>query len=321
MNLIFLLLASTRFLTKAQIRDAISNYAEATSDQSFDRMFERDKEELRELGIHVEVGSHDPLFGDEQGYRIPRDAAELDDIELSREEAAVVGLATQVWQHSGLAAGSSTALVKLKSVGVDVDTSVLRMPEPRLSTAEPAFDAVWDATTRRVPIAFDYTRPGGTTSRRRLQPWGIVSWRDRWYVAGHDLDREATRLFRVSRISGDVATDGEPGSYEIPEGTDLRVVARTLFPPDRDEPAVLRVRTGRGQSLRRSAEQIVADRDGFDQVTLRYGSTWDLAGEIASYGPDVVVRSPTDLRDAVIARLRQAASGRLAAVGEPGGSA
>jgi len=311
MNLIFLLLASTKYLTKAQIREAIADYRDATSDQAFDRMFERDKEELRELGIAVEVGSHDPLFGDNEGYRIPRDTAELADIELTREEAAVVGLATQVWQHSGLASGSSNALMKLKSIGVDVDTTALRMAEPRLSTAEPAFDAVWDAATRRVPITFDYARPGRETGRRRLEPWGILSWRDRWYVVGHDLDRDDTRVFRVSRISGDVETDGQPGSYEIPEGTDLRQVAGALFPPPREEPAVLRVRTGRGQSLRRAAEEVTRLDDTTDRVIIRFGSIWELSAEIASYGADVLVESPAELRDHVIEHLRLAAAGTL----------
>jgi len=314
MNLIFLLLASTKFLTKAQIRESIADYRDATSDQAFDRMFERDKEELRELGITVEVGSHDPLFGDNEGYRIPRDTAELDDIELTREEAAVVGLATQVWQHSGLASGSSNALMKLKSIGVDVDTTALRMAEPRLSTAEPAFDAVWDAATRRVPITFDYARPGRESGRRRLQPWGILSWRDRWYVVGHDLDREDTRVFRVSRISGDVETDGEPGSYEIPEDTDLREVAGALFPPPREEPAVLRIRAGRGQSLRRAAEDVTRLDDTTDRVIIRFGSIWELSAEIASYGADVLVESPAELRDHVIEHLQLAAAGTLMAV-------
>jgi len=317
MNLIFLLLASTKYLTKAQIRESIADYRESTSDQAFDRMFERDKEELRELGIQVEVGSHDPLFGDNEGYRIPRDSAELDDIELTREEAAVVGLATRVWQHAGLSSGSNLALMKLKSIGIDVDTSVLRMAEPRLSTQEPAFDDVWDAAIRRVPITFDYARPGQPVGRRHLQPWGILSWRDRWYVVGHDVDREATRVFRVSRISGDVTAAGRPGSYDVPEGIDLRQVADTLFPASRDGIAVLRVAKGRGLSLRRRSESVETLDDTTDRVIVRFGSTWEIAGEIASYGADVLVESPTDLRTAVVEQLRRAVGGELAEVVRP----
>lgn len=311
MNLIFLLLVSRQFLTKVQIRQSIGDYREATTAAAFDRMFERDKEDLRELGIHVEIGSHDPFFGDEQGYRIPRDTAELPDLELTREEAAVVGLATQVWEHAGLATESTTALVKLKSIGVDVDTSVLRMAEPRLSTDEPAFDAMWDAATRRVPIAFVYARPGQESMQRHLQPWGIVSWRDRWYVGGLDLDRQAPRLFRVSRVVGEVEPTGPPGAFQIPEGTDMRQVARSLFEPESAQVAVVLLRRGRGQSLRRGAAQVQRRDDDFDEVELTFHSPHQLAAEIASYGADAVAVSPPEVRRAVVDLLRAAVTGTI----------
>ena len=310
MNLIFALLVSRQYLTKEQIRESIADYRESTP-QAFDRKFERDKEELRELGINVETGSIDKYFNDEPGYRIRRDEAELPDLELTREEAAVIGLATQVWEHAGLASESTTALVKLKAIGVDVDTSVLRMAEPRLSTDEPSFDAMWDAATRRIPIAFHYARPGGEAMERHLQPWGILSWHDRWYVGGHDLDRGAPRIFRLSRVIGEVTTEGEPGSYDVPEGVDMKTIARELFPPEPETAAVLHVRAGRGQSLRRIAEKVTPLDDGIDELHLRYSSPWELAAEVASHGPDVVVVSPQDVRDAVVRRLTAAVSGRL----------
>ena len=310
MNLIFALLVSRQYLTKDQIRESIADYRESTP-QAFDRKFERDKEELRELGITVEMGQNDKYFNDEPGYRIRRDEAELPDLELTREEAAVIGLATQVWEHAGLASESTTALVKLKAIGVDVDTSVLRMAEPRLSTDEPSFDAMWDAVTRRVPIAFAYARPGREPMLRHLQPWGIISWHDRWYVGGFDLDRGESRIFRLSRVIGDVTPEGAPGSYEIPEGTDMKDVARELFPPEPEEAAVLRIRRDRGQSLRRLAQKVTPLGDDVDEVEIRYSSRWELASEVASYGPDVVVVSPPDVREAVVQRLTAAVTGLL----------
>nr|MCW2727571.1 hypothetical protein [Aeromicrobium sp.] len=310
MNLIFALLVSRQYLTKEQIRESIADYRDSTP-QAFDRKFERDKEELRELGINVETGSIDKYFNDEPGYRIRRDEAELPDLELTREEAAVIGLATQVWEHAGLASESTTALVKLKAIGVDVDTSVLRMAEPKLSTDEPSFDAVWDAVTRRVPVSFVYARPGQEPMQRHLQPWGIVSWHDRWYVGGFDLDRGTSRIFRLSRIIGDVTPEGAAGSYEVPEGTDMKDIARALFPPPPREAAVLHIRTGRGQSLRRLAERVTPLGDDLDEVELRYASRWELASEVASYGPDVVVISPPDVRETVVQRLRAAVNGQL----------
>ena len=310
MNLIFALLVSRQYLTKEQIRQAIADYRDSTP-QAFDRKFERDKDELRELGITVEMGQNDKYFSDEPGYRIRRDEAELPDLSLTREEAAVIGLATQVWEHAGLAGDSTRALVKLKSIGVDVDTSVLRMAEPRLSTDEPSFDAMWEAVTRRIPIAFVYARPGREAMQRHLQPWGIVSWHDRWYVGGHDLDRGETRIFRLSRVVGEVETTGLAGSYEVPEGTDMKDVARAFFPAPPAEAAVLQIRQGRGQSLRQIADRVTPAGDGIDEVEVRYSSRWQLASEVASYGPDVVVISPADVRETVIQRLRAAARGTL----------
>lgn len=310
MNLIFALLVSRQYLTKEQIRESIADYRES-SPAAFDRKFERDKEELRELGINVETGQNDKYFNDEPGYRIRRDEAELPDLELTREEAAVIGLATQVWEHAGLASQSTTALVKLKAIGVDVDTSVLQMAEPKLSTDEPSFDAMWDATTRRIPITFAYARPNAQPMLRHLEPWGIISWRDRWYVGGFDLDRKERRLFRLSRVIGEVETTGEPGSYVIPDGIDMKQFARALFPPEPQEAAVLHVRTGRGQSLRRLAESVTPLDNGLDEVRVRYSSPWELASEAASYGPDVVVISPPDVRAAVIKRLHAAVDGSM----------
>jgi proteasome accessory factor B len=305
MNLIFALLSTRQYLSKEQIRQAIADYRDSTQ-QAFERKFERDKEELRELGIKVEMGSKDTYFEDEVGYRIRRDEAELPDLALTREEAAVLGLAAQVWEHAGLAAESTTALVKLKAAGIDVDPDVLRMAEPKLSTDEPAFDTMWDAATRHIPVAFTYQRPGQPASVRHVQPWGIISWHDRWYLGGYDLDREAPRIFRVSRVQGDVETTGEPGSYEVPEGTDMTEVAAALFPPEPDKVAVLRVRSGRCQALRRMATATREIDEEHDEIDVPYAWAWDLASEVASYGSDVVVVSPDEVGEQVVARLREA---------------
>ena len=80
LNLLITLLVSRTYVTKRRLREVIPDYAEAASDEGFEKMFERDKEDLRALGIPIEVGGFDPLFDDEQGYRIKRDAFELPEI-------------------------------------------------------------------------------------------------------------------------------------------------------------------------------------------------------------------------------------------------
>ncbi len=303
MNLIFTLLVTRQYLSKEQIRQAIADYRES-SQVAFERKFERDKEELRELGIAVETGSNEKYFDDEPGYRIRRDTAELPDLDLTREEAAVLGLAAQVWEHAGLASSSTSALVKLKAAGVDVDTDVLRMAEPKLSAHEPAFETALDAATRRIPVRFAYRRPGGETAERRVQPWRVLSWRGRWYLVGHDVDRDAPRMFRLSRVDGDLVLDGEPGTFERPEEDVVSAAATALFPRPSDRSARLSVAAGRANALRRTATEVHPGDDGRDVLVVPFSTGWDLAAEVASYGPDVVVLDPPDLRDQVVARLR-----------------
>ncbi|GAA3524677.1 WYL domain-containing protein [Aeromicrobium flavum] len=302
MNLVFTLLATNQYLTKEQIRSSIAEYREDT-DVAFERKFERDKQELRDLGLEIETGTYDALGG-VTGYRLLRAEVELPQIDLTVEEAAVLGLAGQLWDHAGMAAETTTALAKLKAIGNDIDPSVLRMTEARLSADEPAFDAVFDATGRRMPIAFEYRRPEGETTLRHLEPWGMTSYREHWYVGGFDRDRGGPRLFRLSRIVGDVKPDGDPGEYEVPEDADLKKVARALHPPEPDATAVLQVTAGRGQSLRRHAVRVDRLDDTTDEVEVAYAVQGDIAGDIASYGPDVLVVSPPELRAAVIERLR-----------------
>jgi proteasome accessory factor B len=305
LNLTFMLLATPRFLPKNEIRRAIQPYRESPTDVAFERMFERDKEELRALGIDIEIGSYDPLFDDEPGYRIRRDVAELPEIELTPEEAAVVGVAANVWQHEGLAGETSRAVVKLKAAGLQIDPSVVSMAGPRLN-AEPAFDALLEAATTRTPVSFSYQRPGQQEGKRHLQPWGLVSWRDRWYVGGFDVDRGEPRLFRISRVHGEVRPTGAPGSYTVPADASLRDVAATLFRPDPDRVAVLRVVPGRAQSLRSAATGSRTLDDGRDELEVPFAIASELAAEIASFGSDIVAIAPNDLQDAVVAQLQRA---------------
>lgn len=305
LNLTFMLLATPRYLPKDEIRRAIQPYREAPSDGAFERMFERDKQELRDLGIDIETGSYDAFFDDEQGYRIRRDVAELPEIELTPEEAAVVGVAANVWQHEGLAGETSRAVVKLKAAGLQIDPSVMSVEGPRLS-AEPAFDALLEAATTRTPVSFTYQRPGQEAAERHLQPWGVVSWRDRWYVGGFDADRDEPRLFRLSRIQGDVEAAGTPGSYTVPPDARLRDVAASLFPRDPDRTALLRVAAGRAQSLRAMATATRSVSPTHDEVEVPFAVASELAAEIASFGPDIVAVAPNDLQDAVLAHLQRA---------------
>jgi proteasome accessory factor B len=308
LNLLITLLVSRTYVSKDRLREVVEPYREA-GDDAFEKMFERDKEELRSLGIPIEVGFVDRAFEDEPGYRVERSAFELPEIDLAPEEAAVIGLAARVWQHAGLAAATSDALVKLKAAGVTVDRAALDVVQPTLSAEEPAFEPFWDATRMRTPVRFDYRSSSAPrAATRHLQPWGVVSYRGRWYVTGHDTDRGEPRVFRLSRVQGDVAADGKPGSFEVPAGTDLRAITQSLAPRPADRTAELLVRRGTAHGLRRHAQPVEGDApDGWERLDATYGASDAFADEVLGYGADVVVLAPQDVRESVVRRLREAA--------------
>jgi proteasome accessory factor B len=309
LNLLITLLVARSYVTKERIREVVEQYRN-TTDDAFEKMFERDKEELRSLGIPIEVGYLERGFEDDPGYRVERSAFELPEIDLAPDEAAVIGLAARVWQHAGLASATSDALVKLKAAGVSVDREALNVVEPQLAVEEPAFEPFWDATRTRTPVRFAY-RSGASahSTERHLEPWGVVSFHGRWYVVGHDGDREDTRVFRLSRVVGTVQTDGTAAAYVVPEGTDLRALTESLTGPVPDRVARVRVRSGAAVGLRHHATPAPSEGlpEGWERLEVPYARTDAMAEELLGYGSAVVVEGPQELRDRVVERLRRVA--------------
>lgn len=302
-NLVICLLATRRYLSAEQIRAAVPGYPDGT--EAFKRMFERDKEELRELGIPLETGSSSAVFDDEPGYRIRREAYALPAISLEPEEAAVLGLAARAWHQASIAATASNALLKLRAAGVQPEDVTLAGIEPRVTAREPAFPPLWDAVLRRYPVSFDYLAAGAThPASRRVAPWGVVSWRGRWYLVGHDHDRAGERVFRLDRITGPVRAIGADSSVVPPDDVDLPAVVRRLAEPAVTGTATLRLRRGAAYELRRLAERERPGDDGWDVVEIGYSDVERLADTVVGFGAAVVVVDPPELREAVLRRLR-----------------
>ncbi|HEY3506938.1 MAG TPA: WYL domain-containing protein [Actinocatenispora sp.] len=306
-NLVICLLSTRRFLTAAQIAATVPGYAHDPADarehDAFQRKFERDKADLRELGVPLETGTAS-IFDAEPGYRIARRDYALPEVRLAPDEAAAVGLAARLWRHAGLAQAASSGLRKLRAAGVEVDAQATLGVEP-VVTAEPAFEPLTRAVREHRAVTFDYRTPEADDAvTRRLQPWGVVSWRGRWYVVGHDLDRGATRCFRLSRFAGPVRTVGGPDAFRPPEHVDLiGHVAHSSGPAEPTRTATVRLLPGCGAGIRRQAASV----DG-DVVRLDYTDPESLAARLVGYGAGALVLDPPEVRDAVIRKLRPIAA-------------
>jgi proteasome accessory factor B len=310
-NLVIALLGTRQYVTAARIRATVPGYEQEDgterADEAFKRMFERDKAELREMGVPLETG-RTSAFDTEDGYRIARADYELPEITLTGEEAAAVGLALRLWESAQLAGAAHSALVKLKAAGIDVDASRAIPIQPRLDAGEPAFEPCYTAARDRRLLEFGYRRPDeDAPARRHVQPWGVVAWHGRWYLVGLDLDRQAPRVFRLSRVVGTPAVKGQPGAFEPPAGVDLAEIVAGQAGGGEEHLVLVRARPGAAIGLRREAEPLGPSDDGDDRLQLRTTEPWALADRLAAYGADVVVEAPTEVRDAVIARLTRLA--------------
>ncbi|GGL14072.1 hypothetical protein Sme01_70710 [Sphaerisporangium melleum] len=304
LNLVICLLSTRRPLSAEQIRQAVPGY-DTGNDEAFQRMFERDKNELREIGIPIEV--HRDPWEDEPGYRIPRQAYELPEITLEADEAAVLGLAAQVWQRANLAEAAGGALLKLRAAGVETDESAGGPLELRVDTRDPSFPALWEAVRDRRVVRFDYRAAGSEVLlTRTVEPWGVVSRRGRWYVVGHDRERAAPRVFRLSRITGPVTPVGRPGVVAVPADVDIRSMVGhrdDSLAPERT--ATIRIREHTCQWLRQIGS-VRPGEGGWDEVTVEFADPEWLAGSVVGFAADAEVTDPPDLRDAVIRRLKGA---------------
>lgn len=210
MNLALCLLGTRRPLSKRELRGSIEAYLEAGSDESFNRMFERDKDDLRELGLVIETVEN--LDGD-TGYLARRDSNRLPPITLDAEEAAALGLAAKVWQQARLAGAASGALQKLRAAGMPEAEDAYEVHsalEPRIPVHEAAFEPLMLACRDRRPVTFDYRKANAARpEQRQVEPWTLECWRGHWYLAGWTA---------AGAPSGSSGCPGSPdGSAPVPE--------------------------------------------------------------------------------------------------------
>jgi len=302
-NLVICLLSTRQYLTAERIRHAVPGYdvAEGT-DEAFKRMFERDKAELRELGMPLETGRNS-VFDTDDGYRIVRGSYELPPIEFEPAEAAAVAVASRLWQSATLADAARSALTKLKAAGAEVATTTLTAVEPPMDATDPALPALIEAARRAQAVEFDYLKLGQTQAHRRsVEPWGVLSWRGRWYLVGYDRDRQTPRSFRLSRFTSDTAPVGRAGAFERPAEVNLLdyVVRR---PAEAARLAKVQVAEAAAAGLRRMAAE---ENDGV--LSIRFTDAEELARFVAGAGAAAKALEPEDLVNAVQRRLAAAAA-------------
>jgi proteasome accessory factor B len=296
-NLTVALLETRRPLTYRELRQRTREYQQHDP-ESARRQFERDKDDLRSLGVPIETT--DVAFEEEQGYRIDRRRYELPDIDLDAEEVAALALAVKLAGEDG----SRLALAKLAARAPD-PAELVASGAPEVDVAmDPIGDVLADALVRHVTLRFAYRTASGESATRTVDPFAVVQRRGAWYLVGRDHDRDAQRAFRLDRIDGRLVPMGGPDAFTPPDDLDL---ATAVAGPEAERvevdlavaPAARWAVEARGGV---ATGEVVADGwqvlrvPGVDRVRDR---SW-----LLGLGDEVEVLRPADLRAEVASTLR-----------------
>ena len=290
--LVLLLTSTSRPLTRSEIRAAVLDYGDG-SDDAFERMFERDKDELRSMGIPLDVVERD----DEDegvGYRLSKNLTFLPSLQLDPAESMVLALAARSWGEAAWSNSAVLGLRKLEAAG-DFDAPAIDTVAFSPNVETQAVATVLDATTTRRRVSFQYRKPGGGAAQQRnVEPWGLVTEQGRWYLVGNDVDRQAVRAFRLSRVVGELAAKGPTGAFEQAHEQDLRSHVATQFGAQQLVDATVQLRANSGFRLREAATSL----DGEVATFTGIDSDW-LVSEVLRAGSAAEVLQPATMRDSV----------------------
>ncbi len=320
-NLMAMLLDARRPVSLADIQASVYRSYEQDF-AAFKRMFERDKSELRELGIPIETQPLHPLGEDAEGYFIPKDAYYLPEIEFSPDERIALVMLKELAAGGKLPLSRDLASAFMK---LSPDLGPLSPPEASLpcrvdlaagdeGNLEPLFDAV----LRHKTVSFSYrSLRHPEPQERTVDPYGLYGQSGRWYLVGFDYLRDALRSFRVSRIAGSIRLlRGAPDApdFAVPSDFSLDSFSRKQ-PWEFDEGEELTVRVRFGPRISWWVEQNLAARytwelqpDGNGVLELQVRNPEALISWVLSFGEDAEILGPRELRQEMRAWLEKAAA-------------
>lgn len=299
-NLTLGLLSSKRYLTKNEIFRNVAGYS--GSPETMERMFERDKDELRGLGIEIEVGQIDPLFEDEQGYLIRSASIQIQPEEFSKEELLLMTMAANLWKESALSGISENALIKVASLDGGIGFNNIALPlieDEKFSTR--VFEKIIEAIQHNKYLTFAYKN-----KQRIVAPYGLKNTKGFWYLIAQEKDQDI-KVFKLIRIESEIEILDSEEKYTKPENFDINSYLESALKEEQRE-AILKIRENKVNKLR-SKGAVTESIDGWDTLKITFDDLKEFTKEILWYCDDIYVISPSDLRDEVVKNLKQVTNG------------
>ena len=321
-SLVLALVASPQGLTKRELLSSVHGYSDryrtGETDRALERQFERDKDQVRTLGIPIETVDSPEESGNTQltRYRISKDLLQFpSDVRFTAAELSVLRLASLAWAEGSLSAESRRAAMKLESLGAGLDVACLGLA-PHLGIPEPAAPALQRAIDKGFEATFWYQLPDrDAPTERKVAPLRLHRADGRWHLIAWDLDRDAGRVFLLSRIVGEVKLGAE--GFDPALGDRVEGLLGDMLALREQQFAQLVVRRGSIAEARLASRAVLkpasesgtqfeselgADHRRLTVTTLDFTA---LASELAGYGDEVVGADPPELRDAVLKLLTE----------------
>lgn len=293
LNLLIYLLESPNPVTADDVRRTVLGY-DGQTDEAFHRMFERDKDVLRKLGVPLNRQALDAWEVD-YGYTIDPDEYAVPDPGLSEEERVALSVAARMVRLGGSYAGLD-ALLKLGGIERSVGLEPLGAD---LGAEAEVLGSLFGAITEHRAVKFDYR-----AIERQLDPYGIAHRRGHWYLVGAGADGE--RIYRVDRI-GKLTVSEKTGTFAKPKGFDVRSLMDGQpweAGSDPEVEATIRFDSevawwaARTLGLERPEAELVA--------TVPVANRDALVGWVLSFGDAAEVLDPPEIRDEIRTRVEAA---------------
>lgn len=297
-NLTLALLASKRYLSKAEILRSIPGYE--GSPETKERMFERDKDDLRSLGIQIDVNNFDPLFEDEQGYLIKSDSFQFAENEFTKEELLLLTMAANLWHDSAVEIDSQNALLKIQSLSGPVENDMTTTPTLRITEDWQLLVSIFTAVQNKQILEFNYRG-----KKRQVNPYGLYSSNGFWYLIAFEIN--VIKSFKLVRIEGEIDLIGEKDAFEKPDNFN---VGNFLKGESNSVSLVSKIQVRKGAALSLRNKFTVKDLDSeWDLMDIPYTNEQELLEMVLWHGTDLKLVEPTALRQLLVANLESYLSG------------
>ena len=297
-NLTLALLASKRYLSKAEILRNIPGYE--GSPETKERMFERDKDDLRSLGIQIDVNNFDPLFEDEQGYLIKSDSFQFAENEFTKEELLLLTMAANLWHDSAVEIDSQNALLKIQSLSGPVENDMTTTPTLRITEDWQLLVSIFTAVQNKQILEFSYRG-----KKRQVNPYGLYSSKGFWYLIAFEIN--VIKSFKLVRIEGEVDLIGEKDVFEKPVNFN---VGNFLKEESNSVGLVSKLQVRKGAALSLRNKFTVKDLDSeWDLMDIPYTNEQELLEMVLWHGTDLKLIEPAALRQLLVANLESYLNG------------